>query len=189
MNSTETTAFKEWEIICHALTTGKQQLIFRKGGIHEGREGFTFKHDTFALFPTRFHAQAERVTVKSVLTQPEWQIGDNVTITHIAKAQWAKTITNWKDVQQLSDYHIYSESTLSERFHWEGKNMPTGSIHVALVRVYKLPEPLSFPYTKAYSGCRSWIDIPEYSPEGISPVIPDAVFEKIQECKKICQIL
>ena len=176
-----TTTFKEWEVVCDALSTGKQHLIFRKGGIHEGREGFSFKHDTFALFPTRFHAQAEHVTVENVETKPDWAIGENVTITHIAKAQWAKTLTSWDDVQKLSDYHIYSEQTLYDRFHWEGKGMPTGSIHVALVRIYKLPTPLSFPYDKPYAGCRSWIDIPEYSTDNASPVIDEQSFAKIDK--------
>ena len=35
-------AFKEWAIICEALGAGVQSIILRKGGIHEGREGFSF---------------------------------------------------------------------------------------------------------------------------------------------------
>lgn len=35
-------AFKEWDIVCKALEEGRQSLILRKGGIHEGREGFSF---------------------------------------------------------------------------------------------------------------------------------------------------
>lgn len=181
MSANITTAFKEWEVVCDALTTGKQHLIFRKGGIHEGREGFSFKHETFALFPTRFHAQAEHVTVGNVETKPDWEIDEDVTITHIAKAQWAKTLTSWDEVKQLSDYHIYSEQTLHDRFHWEGKGMPTGSIHVALVRVYELPNPLSFSYAKSHAGCRSWIDAPEYSTANISSVITDQAFIKINK--------
>ncbi len=179
--TTHTTAFKEWAIVCDALASGKQQLIFRKGGIHEGREGFSFKHDTFALMPTRFHAKAEHVTenltAEQSIAKPSWQDGDIITITHVALAQWAKTLTSWADVKKLSAHHIYSEQTLSERFHWQGKNMPTGSIHVALVRVYRLAEPLALSYNQSYAGCRSWIDIPEYSTDSMSPVLDDAIFE------------
>ena len=39
------TAFKEWAIVCDALGKGQQSIIFRKGGIHEGKRGFQFKHD------------------------------------------------------------------------------------------------------------------------------------------------
>ncbi len=45
-------AFKEWAIICDTLGSGAQSIILRKGGIHEGREGFSFKHPDFFLFPT-----------------------------------------------------------------------------------------------------------------------------------------
>ena len=79
----------------------------------------------------------------------------------------------------LNYYHIYNEKTLHDRFHWEGKGMPTGSIHLAFVRIYELPTPLSFPYSKAHAGCRSWIDIPEHSTEDIRPVIDEQAFSKI----------
>ncbi|MDC0315120.1 DUF1802 family protein [bacterium] len=46
-------AFKEWDVVCEALESGRQKLILRKGGIHEGREGFSFAHEEFVLFPTR----------------------------------------------------------------------------------------------------------------------------------------
>lgn len=175
-DTTSDIALKEWEIVCNALTSGQQHLIFRKGGIHEGREGFSFKHDTFALFPTHFHTQAEHVTVAPIDKKSDWQQGDEVTINYIAQAIWATTLTEWPQVKSLANYHIYSEQTLSNRFHWEGKGMPTGSIHVALVRVYQLPTPHRFLYAKPHSGCRSWINIPEYSTENITPVIPDVAF-------------
>ena len=56
-------AFKEWESVCEALGSGQQAILLRKGGIHEGRAGFSFKHERFFLFPSRFHAQAEQVRI------------------------------------------------------------------------------------------------------------------------------
>ena len=47
-------AFKEWDVICEALEDGRQSVILRKGGIHEGREGFSFAHEEFVLFPIFF---------------------------------------------------------------------------------------------------------------------------------------
>jgi hypothetical protein len=38
----ESIAFKEWAIVCEALGRGGQSIILRKGGIAEGREGFSF---------------------------------------------------------------------------------------------------------------------------------------------------
>ncbi|MDB6138367.1 MAG: hypothetical protein JWO94_1439, partial [Verrucomicrobiaceae bacterium] len=54
--------FKEWANVCEALGTGVMSLILRKGGIHEGRGGFQFKHQGFFLFPTWFHTQGEKLT-------------------------------------------------------------------------------------------------------------------------------
>src|SRR5271166_4708184 len=53
-------AFKEWAIVCDSIARGETSLIFRKGGIAEGRDGFHFKHQRFFLFPTYFHGQIER---------------------------------------------------------------------------------------------------------------------------------
>ena len=47
-----TAAFKEWAIICDTLASGGQSIILRKGGIHESRDGFSFNHPEFFLFPT-----------------------------------------------------------------------------------------------------------------------------------------
>lgn len=182
-----TIGFKEWQVVCEALGSGRQSIILRKGGIHEGREGFSFAHESFFLFPTRFHAQAEQVREGKVDVMPEWQPGDLIRITHHVEALWAITVTEWKKVAALAPYHIYSEQTVRDRFDWEGKGMASSSIHVALVRVKKLAQPWAFPYQKNHGGCRSWVDLPE-SPldckESAKPVLPAgrlaAISEKLQ---------
>ena len=153
--------FKEWQIVCEALASGRQSILLRKGGIHEGRAGFSFAHDSFFLFPTRFHAIGDHVREGTVEVAPEWQPGDLIRITHHAEALWAVTLTDWKDVEALEPFHIYSEKTVSDRFDWEGKGMASGSIHVALIRVRKLAEPWEFAYEPKYGGCRSWVKLPE----------------------------
>ena len=55
------TAFKEWAIVVDALGRGEQIIIFRKGGIAEGRGGFEVQYPRFWLFPTLFHQQREQV--------------------------------------------------------------------------------------------------------------------------------
>ena len=59
MQSANRFAFKEWAAVCEALATGRQSLILRKGGIHEGREGFRVEHREFWLFPTHFHLRPD----------------------------------------------------------------------------------------------------------------------------------
>lgn len=152
-------AFKEWDVVCEALEEGRQLLILRKGGIHEGREGFSFAHEEFVLFPTRFHAQGDYVKTPGVVAKPEWEIGEEVVITSKVKVTKAVTLTDWEEVAALDDQHIWTEETIRDRFFWEGKGMASGSIHVAYVEVEKLEEPISFAYAKKYGGCRSWVEI------------------------------
>ena len=156
--------FKEWQVVCDALATGRQSILLRKGGIHEGRDGFSFAHDAFFLFPTRFHAIAGQVREGTVKALPEWQPGDEIRITHHASARWAVTLNDWEQVAALAPHHIYSEATVRDRFDWEGKGMASGSIHVALVRVRELATPWIFPYEARFGGCRSWIQLPDPPP-------------------------
>lgn len=178
----DTIGFKEWQVVCDALASGRQTLILRKGGIHEGRTGFSFAHDSFFLFPTRFHAQGDQVREGEVKVLPEWQPGDPIHLTHHVQALWADTLTDWERVQALAPFHIYSEQTVRDRFDWEGRGMASGSIHVALARVTRLAAHLTFPYEKSHGGCRSWVKVPE-PPAGwqtaAQPVLPDEAFAAI----------
>lgn len=177
-------AFKEWQVVCDALASGRQSILLRKGGIHEGRAGFSFAHDSFFLFPTRFHALEEQIREGDVKVMPEWQIGEPITITHHAEALWAVTFTDWEKVADLEPHHIYSEQTVRDRFDWEGKGMASGSIHVALVRVRKLVQPWEFSYEAGFGGCRSWIKLPEPPADWMKSaqwVIGDASFTGLSQ--------
>lgn len=153
--------FKEWQVVCDALASGRQSIILRKGGIHEGREGFSFAEESFFLFPTRFHNQDQFVKEGEVEKAPEWEAGDTVPITRHCEALWARTLTDWRRVAALAPFHIWTEETVRQRFDWEGKGMSAGSIHVALVRVRGLARPWELEYGPKYGGCRSWIKLPE----------------------------
>jgi hypothetical protein len=49
-------ALKEWDVVCRALTSGRQMVLLRKGGISEAGDGsFQVQHDEFLLFPTFLH--------------------------------------------------------------------------------------------------------------------------------------
>lgn len=175
-------AFKEWQVVCDALATGRQSILLRKGGIHEGRQGFSFAHESFFLFPTRFHATAGQVREGGITTAPEWQPGETVRITHFAEAAWAITLTDWQQVSALAPLHIYSESTVHDRFHWQGHGMASGSIHLALVRIRKLAEPWEFPYETRFGGCRSWVELPHFSDywkQPSHPVLSDCDFDSL----------
>lgn len=167
MNDAPTSiAFKEWQVVCDAIAVGRQRILLRKGGIHEGRDGFSFAHDAFFLFPTRFHAAAAQVREGQVEAAPEWQEGDLIRITHYLRVPRAVTVFDWEQTAALEPLHIYSEGTVRDRFFWQGRNMPSGSIHVALAEAHALAAPWEIRYTSALGGCRSWISLPE-PPSGI----------------------
>ena len=48
---------KEWAAVVNALSTGRQVLLLRKGGILEQsvKNRFSITHDRFVLFPTYLH--------------------------------------------------------------------------------------------------------------------------------------
>lgn len=158
-------AFKEWQVVCKALGAGRQTVILRKGGIHEGREGFAWKYEEFLLFPTRFHAQGEGVKPEDWAKfgeegLEEWKDGDVFEIEWKCVVEKAVTLENWEDVLALDDQHIWTEETVRERFHWEMKGMKGESLHAAFVKTERLPEPIKLTYTKGkYGGCRSWVEL------------------------------
>ena len=48
-------AFKEWAVVCRALTEGKQALILRKGGIAETGGRFQLEHKLTPIATVRRH--------------------------------------------------------------------------------------------------------------------------------------
>ncbi|MEM9080507.1 MAG: DUF1802 family protein [Verrucomicrobiota bacterium] len=158
-------AFKEWQVVCEALAAGRQRVIFRKGGIHEGREGFAWKHGEFALFPTRFHAQREGVKREDWAEfgedgLSEWEEGQVVPVRWMCVVERAETLESWEEIVALSGEHVWTEEVVRERFEWEMKGMKGESLHVAWVETRELKEPLELDYAKGkYGGCRSWVEI------------------------------
>ncbi len=156
-----TIAFKEWANVCEALITGQSALILRKGGIHEGRGGFEFKHAEFFLFPTWFHTQNDQLSwtpehPERFQFPPEEQ-RTSVDIDGFATLEQVWRLTNWDQVAALAPLHVWSESIVRERFAYDDETC----LNVALVRVWRLASTWSFPYAKSYGGCRSWITLPE----------------------------
>jgi len=174
-------AFKEWQVVCNALASGRQKILLRKGGIHEGRDGFSFAHDAFFLFPTRFHADASQVREGVVRPAPEWQEGEIIPITHFVRALRAITLFDWEETAALEPLHIYAEDTVRDRFYWQGRNMPSGSIHVAMAKTYALAVPWKILYSPKFGGCRSWIGLPDPPPNVLVDAKPVCPHEELAE--------
>lgn len=179
-------AFKEWGAVCAALGSGRQSIILRKGGIHEGRAGFRFEHDAFALFPTRFHEQEQQVRDGGLPPdwpgpQPEYEVGDPVTIEFWATLHGVWAVLEWGRVAALEPMHVWEESTVRERFEWAASGGDPPALNVALVRVWRLAQPWEFRYQRGHGGCRSWVEVPAGATDDAEPVLSDELFEKQRE--------
>ena len=179
-------AFKEWAVICDTLGNGKQSLILRKGGIHEGKKGFQFEHEKFALFPTRFHEQGQSVRIdakESVIPKTESEIGETVPIQYWAKIDSIWNLSQWESVAALNEFHIWTEQIILERYHWDKEKNEEPAISVALVRAYRFEAKLNITYEKKYGGCRSWVKVPllteEHEDKSV-PALKDSEFGELK---------
>jgi hypothetical protein len=161
-------AFKEWALVCASMLRGETSLIFRKGGIAEGRAGFRFQHERFFLFPTFFHEQADRLRTDAPIIEPEPEV---VTFSAYGHVEFTRWIENLSALQSLSDLHILKPDVLEQRFAYDD---PKG-LHLAMIRVFRVAPVWSLPAQKSFGGCRSWVELPEAPAElRFTPVIDDS---------------
>jgi hypothetical protein len=161
-------AFKEWALVCASMLRGETSLIFRKGGIAEGRDGFRFQHDRFFLFPTFFHEQADRLRIDVPVTEPEPDLVTFSAYVHVEFTHWIEDLSS---LELLADLHILKPEVLEQRFAYDD---PKG-LHLAMIRVFRVAPVWSLPFEKSYRGCRSWIQLPEPPAElAFTPVISDS---------------
>ena len=163
----ESVGFKEWALVCDALGRGEQSIIVRKGGIAEGRAGFSFKHREFFLFPTFFHEQVEKVRGgPSEIRQPRAR---EIEIRYFARLEQSFVVTDWEQAAALEPFHILRNEVVRERFEYD----EAPGVHIAFVRVFELAEPWVFPDAPKYGGCRSWVALPDPAETPMSPVLSD----------------
>lgn len=153
-------ALKEWDVVCEALGSGRQIIVIRKGGIAEGKDGLRFEHEEFALLPTFFHQQSERVVPEADFAAR--QAGtegerESVEIRHAATLVWHKVVTDRAILSKLQAFHILAPAEVESRF----EQKPAPGVQIALLRVYRLDPPQSVAWRKSFGGCRSWAEIEE----------------------------
>ena len=170
-------AFKEWAVVCAALEQGRQTLILRKGGIHEGCEGFRVEHGEFWLFPTGFHQQAEDVIPEAQPLLEQVQSGGDtsqVALRLYALVEEVHHINDFAVLARLNDRHIWSDKTVEQRFHYRSPGL-----FALVVRVFRREAPLEVEITPHMAGCKSWVDLVSPLPtEKLRPVLDDDTFEK-----------
>src|SRR5919201_6138916 len=114
----ESVGFKEWFLVCDALGRGEQSIILRKGGIAEGREGFSFRRREFFLFPTFFHEQAGKVRLASTNLPPA---GNIITIRWYARVERALRIGVRRMAEALTPLHILTPEVVRGRFSYKNE--------------------------------------------------------------------
>jgi len=170
MQSTTRWAFKEWAAVCSALLAGRQSLILRKGGIHEGRAGFRVDHSEFWLFATGFHQQPDSLqpgAMDQTLSPPA---AGTILLPGYAVVDAVEEIHDPTVLPRLAGHHVWSDRTIEERFHYRSPGL-----FALIVRVYQPRSPLVLPDSPHFAGCRSWVDLPNGLPTAdLTPVLSDA---------------
>jgi hypothetical protein len=150
------TALKEWSSVIHALDSGQQVILIRKGGIADPK--FGIEAPRFYLYPTYFH-------------QGESEARPRATITH-----WCEVVRTWtvRDAAQLSRLEplvAMPRDTIETRYRFR----PDQALHVIGVLTFRLPAPVDVVFKDEYGGCRSWISVDEeIEIDGSQPVLPPA---------------
>jgi hypothetical protein len=168
----ESVGFKEWSLVCDALGRGEQSIILRKGGIAEGREGFSFRHREFFLFSTFFHEQVAEVRMASADLPVA---GDTIAIRWYAKTERALRIDSLEIVEALAPLHILTPEVVRERFGYKDEGL-----HVAFLRVFEILPSWIGQNEKRFAGCRSWVDLPSPPEMKRRPVMDDATHQRLR---------
>ena len=175
-------AFKEWAVVCESMGDGRQSIILRKGGIAEGKEGFSFQHKEFYLFPTWFHEQLSKTVLPETTSIPP-QLEDEVEIRYSVTLDWTRLVTDLNLLRGLRPFHVLHDRVVEERFNYDEKQ----GVHVALVRVFRLEPPRRLAMRKEYGGCRSWVAIPDFEEGTMVSVISDE--EHARRRKRLLELL
>jgi hypothetical protein len=173
-------AFKEWAVVCEALATGRQSLILRKGGIAEENGEFQPEHRRFWLFPTYLHQQAEGLRPEAVarlaVIEADRPAAAVVRLSHFVEVPVVYRAENLEALLRLSPYHVWSEQTVAQRFHYRRPGL-----FVLPVRVYRADTPIEVPLLPEYEGCKTWVDLGELRTVEGTPVLSNAEFAALTQ--------
>jgi hypothetical protein len=168
---------KEWAVAVRALERGDTALVIRKGGIRE--KAFAVKDSRFLLLPGYEHQKPEllkpgyRELLKEI---PDLADDGPLRFTSFAGVRGAYEISEPESLEAIGPYHMWTPEYAESRFRWRPKKPLT----VLVLRTYLLPGPVELPYSEAYGGCRSWIELEQpVSVAGARPALSDEAFERL----------
>lgn len=179
-------ALKEWATVVHALESGDQTVLLRKGGILETASGFVVQSKKFLLFPTYEHQSLENIKPEfshhlegAMKSKP--QEGKNK-ITSYAEVISEADVSDMEKIKQLSKFHIWSDSYIKTRMDW----MPQKPMKAIFLRVYKIDE-IPVDQKPEYQGCKSWIDINANFLSGKAALSESDLAEKRKSFEEVTQ--
>lgn len=168
----ESVGFKEWFAVCEALGRGQQSILLRKGGIAEGRDGFSFRHREFFLFPTFFHEQIAKLRVSPTGAPPE--PGERIAIRWYAQVERVRRVDSLTTAERLTSLHVLTPDVVRERFGYNDEGL-----NIAFVRVFEISPVWNLQNEKRFGGCRSWVRLPTVPKMRMRPVLDDEAHEKL----------
>jgi hypothetical protein len=172
-------ALKEWAVVCHALETGSQMILLRKGGIVEAIGGFELEHSRFLLFPTYLHQNIS-------MLKPNAQAGitpassepEQIKIQSAAEVTDIVRLSSRAQMDALDAEHIWAPPLIDMRFNYRPKN----PLYLLIVRAYRLAAPITIQNTPDYAGCKSWVPLAEsISSDHAVPAIEEPLFSDRRE--------
>jgi hypothetical protein len=172
-------ALKEWAVSVKALLEGEQILVLRKGGIIEETRDFQLISQSFYMMPAYEHQRREllKEPYRSGMdeTLKDWSPGmERIKLEAYAEVTDDIEINDQETLDKLRDRHIWTDTFAEERLKWKRKK----PLHLLLMKIYKLDEPVYAPMRDAYNGCKSWVRLEDGLAEpAMSPVLTAEKYE------------
>lgn len=157
-NNIQPIALKEWAVSVGALAEGQQIIVMRKGGIIEETRDFQLMSPNFYLMPAYEHQKKHLLKEQYADQLDDTLVGGAANLESVKLEAYAEVVedievTDQETLDRLRDMHIWTDTFAEERLRWK----KTKPLHVLVLRVYRLREPIEIPMRAAYNGCKSWV--------------------------------
>lgn len=93
------------------------------------------------------------------------------------------TVTERRPVDALRPFYVWTPDYAEKRLNWKRRH----PLNVLLLRVHRIPRPVTVRVRDEYHGCRSWLEIDRDLPFEGTPVMADDEFDMARsEIQSIC---
>ena len=155
---------KEWAIIGHALETGQQNFIARKGGLRDEEDVFNNLPQEFYLQATYFHEHKNNIKPQyhklfDALNPPSLSV-DQLELSYTGVIIEKNKITTLAELTAIHRDCLFTWDYLKSRFDYGSEP----GLWIIELNIKKLTPPLTFPMRDEYRGCKSWFCLSEGIP-------------------------